>query len=1137
MSVGVHSGTFHLFMVGGSHRELVVAGPAWTRTVEMEHDADAGDILVSPETASLLPARCLGHAKGPGILLAREPGGHHGVGDEPLPEIDPALIASSLSVSVRQHVAGGGGAPEHRPVTIAFVHFDGTDERIATAGPAATAGALDGLVRIVQEAAEAQAVCFLASDVDADGGKLILTAGAPTVSGDDEERMLLAVRSIVDAAPPIPVRIGVNRGGVFAGDIGPFYRRTYTVMGDAVNLAARLMAQASPGEIYVSGDVLERSHTVFATLELEPFMVKGKAKPVQAWALGPPTGTRTRKLSHGQLPIVGREAELSTLREVLGSVRAGHGRFVTLAGESGIGKSRLVEQIREESEGLVLLRTACEAYTRSTPYIAWREILRELLDIAWEAPDDVVLDRLYAEVVARDPELLPWLSLIGVPFDIEVPDTLEVETLGPEFRRGKLHEVVIRFLALALDEPALIEIEDAQYMDDASADLLAAVVEAIDELPWLILATKRVAPGTIDGDSEDVLHLGPLADDDRLSLALLASEADPLPPYVLSMVAERSEGNPQFLFDLLQAARNEGDELPESVEAAAMAHIDRLLPSDRALVRRASVFGLSFHPRMLAWFDGEESESESEGTAWQRLGEYFEDDGDGYVRFRRAILRDAAYAGLPFKVRRKLHGIVGSQFETEVSDLDEVAGILSLHFGLAGETEKTWRYARIAARRAESMYAPIEAATLYARAIEAGRRLPGLEPVDLEDVYSALADTWERVGGFHEAIEANAAARKLAKGDRVREARLLYRRADYEESLGRYPQTLRWLSRGLTLLAGVAGPEAMRIRARLTQLYALVLYRQGRLTAAISWATDAVALAEEAKDDDALTRALIVLDGAGLASGDYSGGEHFRRALTIAEDMGDLRRQSSIVSNLGMDAHFHGDLVEAGRYFERSAELRAKIGASLDEAISNLNMGEILSDRGMYEEAEARLRGALRVFTAAGDKGSRGDAVVTLGRNSCRAGDREAGLSMLAEGRGIWEELGFREGIVDVDAKVAEAYAMVGETDAAYELAADAIPRSRSVEGGAAEATLERVLGFALAQRAAYPEAKAAFERSLALARDRGGGAQFDVVQAIDALVRLSAITGDQIPDGLADEERELLEHLGVERFPQPPLS
>ena len=124
---------------------------------------------------------------------------------------------------------------EHRAVTIAFIRYEGTDSLIERGGPHGAAEALQRLVSVVERRRGAGGT-FLGSDVDADGGKLILTAGAPKVIGDDEERMLLALRRIVETDLPIPIRIGVHRGSVFAGDIGPFYRRTYTVMGDAVNL-------------------------------------------------------------------------------------------------------------------------------------------------------------------------------------------------------------------------------------------------------------------------------------------------------------------------------------------------------------------------------------------------------------------------------------------------------------------------------------------------------------------------------------------------------------------------------------------------------------------------------------------------------------------------------------------------------------------------------------------------------------------------------------------------------------------------------------------------------------------------------------------------------------------------------------
>ena len=243
MSVGVHSGLFNFFLVGESHREFVVTGPGASAVVEMEGTADAGEIVISAATAAALRPSLVGPAKGPGFLLRRPPS---------LPE-PPFLAFEQVDheLDLRQGIPLGLRAalitrtePEHRRVTVAFIHYDGTDRLIADAGPEEAARQLDVLVTHVQGAVDRQGVTFLATDADKDGGKIILTAGAPSTSGDDEQRMLLAVREIMDADNPLPIRIGVNQGSVFVGEVGPHYRRTFTVMGDAVNLAARLMAKA-----------------------------------------------------------------------------------------------------------------------------------------------------------------------------------------------------------------------------------------------------------------------------------------------------------------------------------------------------------------------------------------------------------------------------------------------------------------------------------------------------------------------------------------------------------------------------------------------------------------------------------------------------------------------------------------------------------------------------------------------------------------------------------------------------------------------------------------------------------------------------------------------------------------------------
>ena len=209
----------------------------------------------------------------------------------------------------------------------------------------------------------------------------------------------------------------MNRGAVFAGDIGPFYRRTYTVMGDAVNLAARLMAQlepAGPAESTRPVTCSTRSKTTFETTELEPFRVKGRSEPVRAWSVGRAQGSRTRPAEEQRLPLTGRNAELGVIRKAFASARSGEGRLVDVVGEAGIGKTRLLEALRDAAAGFRKLHATCEAYTASTPYAVWRELLRESMGFGRDDADTDIAERLRGEVAASAPDLMPWLPLIAI---------------------------------------------------------------------------------------------------------------------------------------------------------------------------------------------------------------------------------------------------------------------------------------------------------------------------------------------------------------------------------------------------------------------------------------------------------------------------------------------------------------------------------------------------------------------------------------------------------------------------------------------------------------------------------------------------------------------------------------------------
>jgi class 3 adenylate cyclase/tetratricopeptide (TPR) repeat protein len=994
MSQGLHTGEVHVLLVGRSHREQLLAGPGATLPTLMEKEADAGEIVVSPAAAALLPARCVGAVKGPGRrLLAAPPSGDR-------PRLRPLAlpseedVAACLSTEVRAHVLGAAHPPEHRHVTTAFVQWRDTDALIEREGPEAAVEALDALMTTIQAAADDQQVCFLETDVDPAGGKVMLTAGAPRMVGDDEERMLLALRRIIESEQRLPIRIGVNRGSVFTGDVGTPFRRSYSVMGDAVNLAARVMGKAPWGAIYTTPGALERSATRFAATKLEPFKVKGKKLPVQAWSVGPAIGSRARDGVAVRFPLVGRDRELGILQEALEAARRGMGRLVEISGESGIGKSRLVDELADEAGSITLLRATCEAYTASTPYAAWRESIGPLLGIGPDDPDEVALVRLGRAAVAADPELAPWISLLATAVGIDAPPTRRERELAPEFRLTELAEAFGRLLRARLPAPTLLRFEDAHFMDAASADLLRAVAANLEGVPWLIVVIRRDATAA-SGDDPAVLHLepGPLSPADTLALAEMVTDDSPLPPDAVRMAAERSGGSPQFLRDLLREAAVSGDgALPDSIETAAMAQIDRLAPQDRLLVRRAAVLGQRLHPRQLEDVLDEDVDPPVEAT-WDRLSSVFVEDGDGYVRFRRTVIRDAAYAGLPFRLRRELHATIAAQVEREAgAGAEDQAEILSVHFARAGDHERAWTYARAAARRARARLAHADATVLCRRALDAARALD-VPPAELADVWEALGDSLAHTGHLAEAHQALSAARRLVRAEPVHEADLLLRHAEVAERAGHVLPAVRWARRGLRTVEDREEPEARACRARLTSMLATVRQREGRTSEAIDLCTEAIAEAEAAGERAALAHACFILDWALFDAGRTEEAVHSARALRIYEELGDLDRQAAVLNNLGGLAYHEGRWADAVELYRRGAESSERAGDVANAAFGDCNVGEVLSDQGRLDEAAARLRRRCASGAARATTWGTTFAQAHLGRVAVRSGTTRRGSS------------------------------------------------------------------------------------------------------------------------------------------------
>ncbi len=1137
MSVGVHSDLFHFFLVGERHRELIMTGGAASATVAMEGTADAGEIVVSRATADLIDPGQLGAAKGDGMLLRRQPRttiGLRGFQPQPQPVPESIDISVGIPVALRPLLVSGSGDAEHRRVTIGFLHFDGTDALLREIGDDALAEALHELVSAAQVACDDHRVTFLGTDIDHDGGKIILVAGAPTASGDDEARMLAALRQVQSAATAIPIRAGVNTGHVFAGEIGPSYRRTYTVMGDAVNLAARVMAKAEPGQVLASQSVLDSCSVTFDTAELEPFMVKGKSLPVYASVIGAPRGAKLSAEAH-ELPLIGRDFETALLQRALRSTLEGSGVLLEIAGPPGIGKTRLLAELRAAAGEARTIAAACDLYSVSAPYRPIRDVMLQALELDADAGEAAIMERLSQVVSASAPQLAPWLPLLAVPLDVSVPPTAEVDQLGEQFRRGRLEQAVHDLLDAVLRSATLIAIEDVHWMDEASCELIRHLARGVDARPWLLCVTRRdeqtgFIPPSIEG-TVSVKPL-PLTDEQMLELVVAATEQSPLRPHEMAALAERSGGNPLFLKELLTAAQRAGgiEGLPDTVEAMVTSQIDRLAVEERRLLRLASVLGMTFAPDDAArLLDGG---AVPDPAVWQRLNEFVTADG-AMLRFRHALMRDAAYHGLSYKRRRELHGRAGLEIERRRSG-DGQLGLLALHFFHAHDHDRAWRYSRSAAVHAEAKFAIVDAAEHYERALEASRRVRQPVSGEVAATFEALGDLRERIGQYPEAARAYSDARRLQTDDEVAQGRLCFKHSVLAERSGSYPQALRWLQRGMRGLESRSDLPAVQQLARLVASYGLIRQAQGRRLDAVRWLTRAIETSQRAQEREALAHAYFVLDWALVELGRAQEAVHSQRALELYDELGKLGPSATIYNNLGMFAWLEGRWDEAIELYDKGRQLRIKLGDAVDAATGTHNIAEVLSDQGRLDEARPLFEESLRVWRAAEFGIGVAYATSSLGRVASRSGDFARAGELYDAAREQFRAMVSEAELVDTDARIAEALSFQGRAQEAIELASAALERTAARGGATQDPMLHRIRGYALAQLGRPAEARAALELSLEAGRTRN--ARYEIALTLDALARVSEL------DGVADAAHraaadELLATLGVVLVPSVPLT
>ena len=1058
ISMGAHSGPFLFVLAGDEQRELFVLGEHATVVTDMESTADAGEILVSRATAALLPASWRGAAKGEGVLLRkvddRDLGGAAAAAPDELP---PELLQPLVPAPIRRRVDDGEHGAEHRRTTVAFVHVGGIDDEVRANGPEAVTERLHAIVRAATAAATRHGVALLATDVAGGGVKLILTAGVPDAVEDGEGRMMAVGRALLDADFGLPVRVGVNTGHVFAGEVGAPWRRVYTVIGDAVNLSARFMAKASHGQMVANRITVDQSATRFVTTPLEPFMVKGKRHPQHAYAVGDRIEGRGRDAATAGR-FVGRAAELAQLTTALESALAGAGRCTEILGEPGIGKSRLVHEVMGRAGDARVVRLTCEPFAADRPYFMARLLLRVGLGIPLDVAPREAGEALLAWLDEHQPEHRPWAPLLAIAIDAEVPSTREVDDLGADFRVARLRTVAGDVMRRAFARPMLLVVEDAMWMDEASAGMVAAALQRLHELPWYCCFTTRDRAEGLGGElgfASDVMTLEALTDDLSVALAADLTEDASVPPDELRELVTRAKGNPLFLVELAHARRELGslDAIPGSLEDLIAARIDRLAPADRNLLRHAAVLGDRFAPRL---FDRTLGEGFPSPVPWQRLADFIITD-QGELRFTHDLVRRVAYAGLPFRRRRELHRRIGMALMPKGEPDDARVGLLALHFDGSGDHELAWRFNRMAGERARDHYASVEATTFLERAVhnarEVAERIPAAE---LATAFEALADVALMSGRFELAAEGLRGARRLAAHDPLMLARLCRKEGRLCERQGRDGAAPRWFRRGLQALEhdDAAGAEAAAERSRIEAEWASFAIQRQKYRVGERRCRVALELARQGRDRGTEAHVYYLLEWAMGQLGDEQSFTYLDLAQPIYEEIGDYVGLGSVLMNRGVGLIERGEWPQAVERISAARTAYERGGDVVMTAHAAHNLAEVYTEQGRHEEAETLLREARRVWRSSGF--AMGVAAVTsaLGRVHARSGRTDEGLALLAEAGERFVQLDHQPFVAETEVRIGEALVFAGRyLDAASRL--DALGE-RAADGGPAIEFLAR---------------------------------------------------------------------------------
>lgn len=827
------------------------------------------------------------------------------------------------------------------------------------------------------------------------GDAVVGIFGAPVTHEDDPERAVragLAMQAALEElnrqlrpelGEDLALRVGVHTGEVIATPGGT---EQALVTGETTSIAARLQSIAPRGGVVMSGRTHRDAARSFVFDRLGEVELKGVSEPVEAWLV---VGEASSSGADGDGPLVGRADELAFLDVQLRRCqREGRPHLATVVGPAGMGKSRLVLEFTKDA-GVRTVRGRCLPYGSGLRLWPFAEIVKADASILDSDPPDVIeakarerIGKRFRETEARGATLSTLLSSIGIPVD---PDPLA--GAGREAAQRLIVNAWSEYFSALASRGAVIAwIEDVHWADDALLDLMDRLVGRV-AAPVLFLCLTRPdllerRPASISrGASASTFELPPLSSPDSVSLVagLLGGPAE---PGLTEAIAERASGNPFFARELVHVLMEDGSierrdgvwvasadiavTMPDTVQSAIAARIDRLEPTQKEVIQMASVVGRTF------WIGGLEERAGVDVDAaidafvargLIRARPTTSIAGSSEFAFEHALIRDVVYGSIPRSRRVEAHRSVLDWMARVTRGRDEeFAELLAHHAELAGDLERTARFAMLAGHRHRRVYAAEEAIRWYERAAAAADQLPEDTSTGIRsEIVHSRGTALEQLGRYGEALADFERALEIGRVTQRAwlEAQELAAIADVLRSLEGFEEADALIPRALEAAREAGLPY---LEARVKCLAGNLAWDRGNPERARADLDEGLRISREALDLEGEALARTGLAEIGLCQGPFDQAiADGWRARQLWLDLGHRPAANIIDQTLGYLRFVTGDVIGAEPLFEASLTGARELGMSREEPLPLVGLALVAMARGELGHALLLLDEAVAV--------------------------------------------------------------------------------------------------------------------------------------------------------------------------------